>query len=208
MNNSEIGLKFSIILLGIISISALSMLLTSNQPATGAYFEEIYGPINVQDIAITEQANNYPILPVINIITGNNSEKSPAKELLAPETLFFKVNKIPIPESNNYNYVTLRKTDIHTYSGEIGYYYQDPSKYLRIYLCTYAYKISRQVIGCERMQTKYSDGVLSFARGYTPDRYIAARAAGTDFGAFYIVASPEYGILGASPVAFIRWVSD
>jgi hypothetical protein len=201
MNNAKI------ILLGIVSIAAL-FLLFFNGSMTGRYFEEIYEPFDVYPEEPQQAAVNDPILPTILFATNHSLEYVPSKEWLTPQMVYFQVNKIPIPEVNYYHYMSIRKSDIHTYSGLIGHYSYDPSEYIRVYLCTYAYKISRQAIGCERMQTGYSNGVLSFARGYTPERYIASRAAGTDFGAYYIVVSPDYGILARSPVAFLRWVGE
>jgi hypothetical protein len=55
------------------------------------------------------------------------------------------------------------------------------------------------------VQLAYADGSVVFAQGYDIDEFIGGQAQGTDFAALFIVANREYGILGASPVAYLRW---
>ncbi|MEM2915907.1 MAG: hypothetical protein QXT19_00910 [Candidatus Woesearchaeota archaeon] len=198
--------KWEIILLGIVSIAALIfMILTGYNSMTGRHVSN-YEYFDVGSDVLKMAPRNYPPLPPSLFSKANTTlTPQPPKELLTPQFVEFSVNRIPIPEITHYNYLTLYRNDIHTYSGRAGYYALDPTPYLQAYLCSYAYKIQGAPLACEQVELAYKGGIVSFARGYTPDRYIAARAVGTDFAALYVLASPEYGILAISPIAYLRW---
>ncbi len=198
--------KWEIILLGIVSIAALIfMIMTGYNSITGKYVED-YEFFDVGSGVLKMAPRNYPPLPAIMLSRANNTlAPQPPKQTLIPQFTEFSVNRIQIPEISYYHYLTLDSDRIHTYSGRAGYYAHNPTPYLQAYLCSYAYKIQGAPLACEQVELAYRDGIVSFARGYTPDRYIAAQAVGTDFGALYILANPEYGIIAASPIAYLRW---
>ncbi len=200
--------KIEIFILGIVSIVALVlMLFMGYRSITGAYIGT-YEPYNM-GLTFKTASINYPSLESIRINQMDYyPENLPPRAALAPELIGFQVDRIAIPEMNFYNFISLKKEKIHTFSGIAGYYEQDPTKYVGGYLCTYAYKVPEAPLSCEQVPLSYTNNKISFARGYAPDYYIAGQASGTDFGAVFVLANPDYGVLAASPVAYLRWVKD
>jgi hypothetical protein len=201
--------KIEMIILGIVSILALIlMLVVGYRSITGAAIYGTYEPYNM-GLLFETASSDYPALQSIHINSMDYyPSELPPRTTLVPQLLGFQVDRIVIPESNFYNYISLQRSRIHTFSGVAGYYVKDPTKFVAGYLCTYAYKIPAAPLNCEQVPLSYSENKVTFARGYAPDYYIANQAAGTDFGALFVLANPDYGILAASPVAYLRWVYD
>ncbi|MEM4239919.1 MAG: hypothetical protein QXM31_00020 [Candidatus Woesearchaeota archaeon] len=199
--------KWELVLFGIVAIGALALMLcVSYKSITGAAVGD-YELFNVGSDVFRVAPKNMPPLPQLPFHKANYTmDQLPPAEILAPQEVFFMVDRIAVPEVSYYSHMTLKKGSIHTYSGIAGYYYFDPTPYMSAYLCTYAYKITGAPLSCEEVPLAFRNGAVSFARGYAPDHYIAGQAAGTDFAALYVLANPEYGILAASPVAYLRWV--
>jgi hypothetical protein len=137
-----------------------------------------------------------------------DKDQLPPREALVPKALGFLVDRISIPENNMYNFISLDKDKIHTFSGIAGYYDKDPTLFIQAQLCTYAYKMPGSPLFCEPAPLTYSNNKITFVNGYKPNYYIAGQAAGTDFAALFVLANPDYGVLAASPIAYLRWVSD
>jgi len=194
--------------LGIISILAVGVLFIGSG-ITGLLIEseEVY-ELGTQIFKHAPQS--YPRLsyvPLAGQASTYDPAELPSQEYLAPETISFAVNRIPLI-GPNFNYpFSLKKDRIHTYSGSAGYYEQDPGQFIEGYLCSYAYKIQGAPLRCEQVPLAFADGELTFAQGYPPDEYIAHQATGTDFAAVFILTNPDYGILASSPVAYLRWTS-
>jgi hypothetical protein len=201
--------SWEIIILGIVSIAALVLMLFVGYDSITGAATGTYEPFNIGLTFESAAIENYPALESIRINQMDyDPSELPTRELLAPQILGFAVDRISVPEINFYNSISLKKDKIHVFSGIAGYYQQDPTKYIGAYLCTYAYKIAAAPLSCEQVPLSYKNNKISFARGYAPDYYIADQAAGTDFGALFVLANPDYGILAASPVAYLRWVSN
>lgn len=200
--------KWEIILLGIVSIAALVFMLFYANNITGKTTEAVYvyEPFNMGLMFETTPATSYPSLNSIKIMQMTyDKDELPPRQSLIPKIMGFQVDKISIPEMNFYNYLSLKKDKIHTFSGIAGYYPKDPTKFIQAQLCTYSYKIKGAPLYCEIVPLIYSNNKIIFAKGYSPGEYIAGQAAGTDFGALFILANPDYGILAASPIAYLRW---
>jgi hypothetical protein len=196
--------KIEIILLGIVSIAALIFMFYYSNSITGDVV--VYEPFNMGLTFGSVQATEYPSLNSIRIAPMDyDPEQLPVRALLTPQLLGFQVDRITIPEMNFYNFISLKKERIHTFSGIAGYYAVDPTNYIQAQLCTFAYKVPGAPLYCEIVPLDFSKNKVTFAKGYAPDEYIAGQAAGTDFGALFVLANPDYGVLSASPVAYIRW---
>ena len=200
--------KIEVWILGIVSIlSMLLLLFFGLRSITGSVVEE-YEPFDVGAAARTSLPQAPVRIPPCPLAQpGYAPSELPPQEHLTPETIEFSVDRIPIQWTGQDQSISLDKERIHTYSGSAGYYAEDPRRYLQGFLCTYAYKVKNPPPYCERVALGYNDGVLSFARGYPTDEYIANQAAGIDFAAFFMLVNPDYGIIASSPIAYLRWTS-
>lgn len=198
-----------VFVLGIVSILALLlMLVVGYRSITGALIQEYEESYELGTQILKHAPQHYPRFAYLPLKASNYSaEELPPKDYLTPELITLQVNRVPIPERMLNYFISLQKDRIHTFSGSAGYYEEDPTRFLQGHLCSYAYKITGAPLRCERVLLAYDDGTVTFARGYAPDEYIAYQAAGTDFGALFVLTNPEYGILAASPIAYLRYVS-
>jgi len=200
--------KRELFVLGIVSMASLLFLFTiGNAAITGSLVEESLEVYEMGTEILKNAPQNYPRLPYVPLAApGYDPAELPPRDYLVPQVLSFAVDRIAIPEYNYDTFLPLKKDRIHTYSGRAGYYAEDPTPFLQGYLCAYAYEIQGAPLRCERVDLAYQDGVVSFARGYDEDEYIGHQAAGLDFAALFLLTNPEYGILAASPLAYLRWV--
>lgn len=199
--------KFELMLLGIVSVLAIFIMLFAWQGAlTGKLVDELEEFDIAPELFVPAQQQS-PRVPVIVINSADNEGPLPSREYLLPQFINFEVNRVPIPENNYYSFIPLRKDQINVYSGSAGYYEEDPTQFVKGYLCAYAYKITGAPVICDRVELGYFDGKVVFAQGYAEDEYIGRRPSGKDFAAFFMLANPYYGILSTSPIAFIRIVS-
>lgn len=202
--------KWEVLVLGVVSIVALLfMLVAGYRSITGSLIQEYEEVYELGTEILKHAPQHYPRFSYIPLAApGYDPAELPDKDYLTPETVGFQVNRIPI-SFPNYNFpIGLKRDRIHTYSGSAGHYEEDPRPFLQGFLCAYAYKVLGAPLRCERVPLGYADGKVTFARGYAPDEYIAYQAAGTDFAALFVLANPEYGILAASNVAYLKWVED
>jgi len=201
--------KQELFVLGVISMASLLLIFAVGHRALTGMLVNSYEPFDVQPTLLPVPPYQYPSFIWPSTLSPlANMQGFPTKEMLKPSLLVFFVDQIPIP-GTNFNFVPLQDSRIHTYSGIVGYYDEDPTDSIQGYLCSFAYKVINAPLRCERVPLAYNaDGTVSFARGYAPGEYIAYQAMGTDFGAVFVVANPQYGILASSPIALLRWVSD
>lgn len=203
--------KSAVFALGIVSMLALLFIFIAGDRAiTGADVSE-YEHFDIQPTLIANQPQyQSPSFMWPSSLSPLNPPPGlfPKKESLMPDMLLFFVDRIPIPEYTYGNVIPQDRASIHTYSAVLGYYDEDPTPLLQGYLCSYAYKFVNAPMRCERVPLSYSaDGTVSFARGYAPGEFIAYQAAGTDFGALFVLANAHYGVLAVSPVAYLRYIS-
>jgi hypothetical protein len=198
--------KRELFVLGIVSMTSLLFLFAIGQSViTGSLVDESYEVYEMGTDVLKNAPQNYPRLPYIPLAApGYDPAELPPRDYLVPQALSFAVDRIAIQESNYNAFLPLKEDRIHTYSGRAGYYAEDPLPFIQGYLCAYAYKIQGAPLRCERVDLAYQDEVVSFARGYDGDEYIGHQAAGIDFAALFLLTNPEYGILAASPVAYLR----
>jgi hypothetical protein len=194
---------------GMVSVLALGTMLIGYQGITGALIDESWETYELGSGIFTQAPQHYPRFDYVRLAEpGYDPESLPSQEALTPEAIVLSVNKIPILQTN-YNYaLSLERDDIHTFSGTAGSYVNDPTEFLQGYLCAYAYKVMGAPLRCERVKLGFQDGTVTFARGYAPDEYIAYQAVGTDFAAVFVLANAEYGILAASPPAYLKYVRN
>ena len=199
--------KNEIFVLGIVSVLVLgAMLVVGEHMLTGLVIDEYAETFEMGTSILKHAPQHYPRLPYFPLSKPSyDPAELPSRDSLTPAFVRLQVDRIEVPEPNYYNFHSLRRDRLHTYSGSAGYYEQDPLPFLQGYLCSYAYKVPGAPLRCERVQLAYGDGSVVFATGYDTDEFIGGQAQGTDFAAVFIVANPEYGILGASPIAYLRW---
>ncbi len=196
--------KIELLIMGIVSIAALIAMLYYGA-MTGNAALEAYN----MGLKFNAPSTQYPALNSIELAPMfYTKEQLPTREMLVPKALGFMVDSITIPENNYYHFISLKQGKIHTFSGIAGYYNQDPTFFIQAQLCSYAYKIPSSPLFCELAPLSYSNNKISFANGYKPNYYIGNQAAGTDFAALFVLANADYGILAASPIAYLRWVDD
>ena len=200
--------KIAVFALGVVSMVALLFIFIAGDRAiTGADVSE-YEHFDIWPTVLPQ--SDYPSPSFqwpLPLTPGPLPGMLPSKEALLPQVLLFSVDRIPV-SGYTANAIPQDKGSIHTYSALFGYYDEDPTPFLQGYLCSYAYKVMRAPLRCERVQLLYSaDGTVSFARGYAPGEYIAYQAAGTDFAAVFVLTNLQYGVLAVSPVAYLRFIS-
>ncbi len=129
-------------------------------------------------------------------------------ELAYPQELHFWVNDIRVPPFTTYeggNFIPIKEDDLKTFAGSFGPYYDDPTQYLNVILCSELYKVAAAP-SCERVPIVYRNNYVSFARGYQFDEYIGGMAA-KDYLAYYDVFAGEVPIARGNK-AVIRTVKD
>ncbi len=157
-----------------------------------------------------------PRAPVIEV--GVPTPKAPATkqptagiemEKVLPQQVDFYVNDIRVPESTTYeqglNFIPIKKSNIKTFAGSFGPYFEDPTPHMKVVLCAEYYKVAAAP-ACEVVQLNYQNKYVTFARGYQFDEYIGGMAA-KDYAAYYTIYAGEAPI-GYSNKAIIRTVSD
>ncbi len=106
-----------------------------------------------------------------------------------PQEVTFWVNEIRAPESTTYeeglNFIPIKDDQIKTFAGSFGPYFEDPTPYLKVVLCSEMYKV-QAAPSCEIVPIVYREKYVSFARGYQFDEYIGGQAA-KDYTAYYNV---------------------
>lgn len=199
--------KLEVLILGIVSIIAILLMLFGYRSITGSVVDG-YEPFDVSQGARTLLPQAPVRIPACPLAApGYAPSELPPQDYITPGMLEFAVDRIPIAWTTPYQSISLDKERIHTFSGSAGYYSEDPRQYVQGFLCTYAYKVKNPPPYCEHVTLGYTDGTISFARGYPPGEYIANQAAGIDFAAFFMLVNPDYGILASSPIAYLRWMS-
>jgi hypothetical protein len=202
--------KNEVFVMGIVSILVLgAMLIVGEHMLTGLVIDE-YGETFEMGTQLFKHApQQYPRLSYSPLsIPAYDPAELPSKAALTPDTMMFHVDRILVPEMNYQYAISLRRDRLHTYSGSAGFFAEDPTPFLDGYLCSYAYEIMGAPLRCERVPLSYADGSVRFVRGYDTDEFIGGQAQGTDFAAVFLVANREYGILAASPTAFLRWTNQ
>ncbi len=129
-------------------------------------------------------------------------------ELVYPQTVDFWVNEIRVPVTTNYeggSYIPIKESNIKTFAGSIGPYYDDPTSQIRVILCSELYK-AQAAPSCETVPIIYRNNYVSFARGYQFDEYIGGNAA-KDYIAYYDVYVSNTKV-ATSNVAVIRTTKD
>jgi len=130
-------------------------------------------------------------------------------EQVYPQDLSFWVNSIRVPETtayeSGYNFIPIKKSNLKTFSGSFGPYFDPPPASLKVILCSELYKVQAAPT-CEQVPLIYRDNYVSFARGYQFDEYIGGQAA-KDYLAYYDIYLGDTAI-AHSNVAVIRTVAD
>ena len=130
-------------------------------------------------------------------------------ELVYPTEVNFYVNELLIPETTAYEeglgYIPIKESNVKTFAGSFGPYPADPTPHLQVILCSEFYKVAAAP-ACEKVNTIYRGGYVSFAKGYQYDEYIGAMAA-KDYIAYYDVFLGETKV-ASSNRAVIRTIRD
>lgn len=125
-------------------------------------------------------------------------------EQIFPDVVNFWVDEIQIPESMSYeSYIPLKQSSIKTFAGTFGPYATEPK--LVVVLCAELYK-TPGAPNCEKVQTIYRNGYVSFAKGYQYDEYIGGIAA-KDYAAYYDVYVGDTKV-ASSNKGIVRTVKD
>jgi hypothetical protein len=126
-----------------------------------------------------------------------------------PSEVTFWVNEIRVPESTTYqeglNFIPIKKSQLKTFAGSFGPYFEDPTQHLRVLLCSEFYKL-QAAPACETVPIRYVDKYVTFARGYQFDEYIGGMAA-KDYIAYYDVFVADTKVAHSNQ-AVIRTVND
>lgn len=130
-------------------------------------------------------------------------------EKVIPQEVNFWINDIRAPETTTYaeglNFIPIKQSDIKTFAGSFGPYFEDPTPHMKVVLCAEYYKVAAAP-ACEVVQLVFRDKYATFARGYQFDEYIGGMAA-KDYVAYYTVYAGEAPV-GYSNKAVIRTVKD
>ena len=118
-------------------------------------------------------------------------------EKVVPQEVNFWVNNIKVPPSTTYkeglNFIPIKQSNLKTFAGSFGPYFEDPTPHLKVMLCAEFYKI-QAAPACEIVPFLFRDRYASFAKGYQYDEYIGGMAA-KDYVAYYDV------YVGTTPIA-------
>jgi len=130
-------------------------------------------------------------------------------EKVIPQEVNFWINDIRAPETTTYaeglNFIPIKQSDIKTFAGSFGPYFEDPTPHMKVVLCAEYYKVVAAP-ACEVVQLVFQDKYATFARGYQFDEYIGGMAA-KDYVAYYTIYAGEAPV-GYSNKAVIRTVRD
>ncbi len=125
-----------------------------------------------------------------------------------PQEVNFWVNEIRVPETIDYygaKFIPIKESQLKTFAGSFGPYFEDPTPYIKVILCSEFYKV-QAAPACEMVQLIYRDNYVSFAKGYQFDEYIGGMAA-KDYLAYYDVYVGETPVAHSNK-AVIRTIKD
>jgi len=199
--------KTFIITIGLIVIIALLVVIAVRQQTT-----IITQPVQ-EIIPVPEEKTPRVEEPERGLPSQRAPEPTPKQpgikiEKVYPQEVDFWVNEIKVPEVTDYygaGFIPIKKSQLKTFAGSFGPYFEDPTASIRVFLCAEFYKV-QAAPSCEIVPTIYRGRYASFAKGYQYDEYIGGMAA-KDYIAYYNVYAGDT-LIGASNKAVIRTVND
>jgi len=179
-----------------------------------------YLAVQPQTIVTTPQQPTTPVIvtpeeptPVAEPVErGEPTPKAPEptepglREDLHPNEIHLWANDIRVPAIADYNYfIPIKESNLKTFAGSFGPYYEDVSDEVSVKLCAEFYK-TPAAPACEWVPIIYKEKYISFARGYQFDEYIGGLAA-KDYLVYYTVYAGDNAI-AYSNKGVIRTVKD